>query len=78
MGAESERELREKGENGKGEDVIGPEVCVDECDGSENDSDDFIWYWDEDGEWERKRTGKGERLIILHEMTKNGWLPTPN
>ena len=30
----------------------------------------------EDGPWVQKPTGKGERLIIMHAMTKNGWIPT--
>jgi len=25
--------------------------------------------------WVQKPTGKGERLIILHAMTKSGWVP---
>ena len=29
----------------------------------------------EDGPWVQKPTGKGERLIIMHAMTKNGWIP---
>ena len=35
----------------------------------------FNWYWDEDGPWVQKPTGTGERLIIMHAMTKNGWIP---
>src|SRR5712691_403980 len=29
----------------------------------------------QDGPWVQKPTGKGERLIIIHAMTKNGWIP---
>jgi len=36
---------------------------------------DFIWYYGEDGPWVQKPTGKGERLIILNAITKNGWVP---
>ena len=69
------RYLRDKRANRKGDDVIRPEVYLDESYVNKNHSNDFIWYWDEDGPWVQKPTGKGERLIILHAMTKNGWLP---
>ena len=37
-------------------------------------SNDFIWYSDEDGPWVHKPTGKGERVIILNAITKDGWV----
>ena len=70
------RYLREKRGNRKGDDVMRPEVYLDESYVNKNHSNDFIWYWDEDGPWVQKPTGKGERLIIMHAMTKNGWIPT--
>jgi transposase len=69
------RYLCEKRANRKGADVIRPEVYLDESYVNKNHSNDFIWYWDEDGAWVQKPTGKGERLIIMHAMTKNGWIP---
>ena len=70
------RYLRAQRGNRKGDDVIRPEVYVDESYVNKNHSNDFIWYWEEDGPWVQKPTGKGERLIIMHAMTKTGWLPT--
>jgi transposase len=69
------RYLREKRANRKGDDVIRPEVYLDESYVNKNHSNDFIWYWDEDGPWVQKPSGKGERLIIMHAMTKHGWIP---
>jgi hypothetical protein len=43
---------------------------------NKNHSNDVIWYWDEDGPWVQKPTGKGERLILMQAMTKTGWRPT--
>jgi len=70
------RYLRAKRGNRKGDNVIRPEVYLDESYVNKNHSNDFIWYWDEDGPWVQKPTGKGERLIIMHAMTKTGWRPT--
>jgi transposase len=69
------RYLREKRGNRKGDEVIRPEVYLAESYVNKNHSNDFIWYWEEDGPWVQKPTGKGERLIIMHAMTKNGWIP---
>ena len=52
-----------------------PEVYVDESYVNKNHSNDFVWYSSEDGPWIHKPTGKGERLIIMHAMTKDGWVP---
>jgi hypothetical protein len=69
------RDLREKRANRKGDGVIRPEVYVDESYVHKNHSNDFIWYWDEDGPWVQKPSGKGERLIIMHAMMQTGWIP---
>jgi hypothetical protein len=53
-----------------------PEVYVDESYVNKNHSNDFIWYWEEDGPWVHKPPGKGERLIIMQARTQNGWIPT--
>ncbi len=69
------RYLREKRLNRKGDTCICPEVYLDESYVNKNHSNDFIWYLDEDGPWVQKPTGKGERLIILNAITKDGWVP---
>jgi hypothetical protein len=69
------RSLREKRGNRKGDDGMRPEVYWDESYVNKNHRNDFIWYWEEDGPWVQKPTGKGERLILRHAMTQHGWRP---
>ena len=69
------RYLRRKRANRKGEDVIRPEVYLDESYVNKNHSNDFVWYFDDDGPWIQKPTGKSERLIIINAITKDGWVP---
>jgi hypothetical protein len=69
------RYLREKRGNRQGDDVLRPEVSLDESYGNKNHSNDLIWSWDEDGPWGQKPPGTGERLIIMPAMTKHGWIP---
>jgi hypothetical protein len=69
------RYLREKRGNRRGDDVIRPEVSLAESYVNKNPSNDFIWYWEEEGPWGQKPPGTGERLLIRHAMTKNGWIP---
>ena len=52
-----------------------PEVYLDETYVNKNHSNDFIWYYGEDGPWVQKPTGKGERLIIMNAITRDGWVP---
>lgn len=75
--AARQRYLRKKRENrqGDGLNTIRPEVYLDESYVNKNHSNDFIWYSEEDGPWVQKPTGKGERLIIVNAMTKEGWIP---
>lgn len=73
--AARQRYLRAKRANRRGTEVIRSEVYLDESYVNKNHSNDFIWYCDEDGPWVQKPSGKGERLIIVHAMTKRGWLP---
>jgi len=58
--------------------LIHPEVYVDEAYVNKNHSNDFVWYSSEDGPWIQKPTGKGERLIIMNAITKDGWVPEAN
>lgn len=69
------RYLRAKLANRKGDEVLRPEVYLDESYVNKNHSNDYIWYSEEDGPWVQKPTGKGERLIIINAMTKDGWVP---
>jgi len=73
------RYLREKrGNRADAGDAIAvrrPEVYLDESYVNKNHSNDFTWYYGEDGPWVQKPTGKGERLIILNAITSNGWVP---
>ena len=55
--------------------TIRPEVYLDESYVNKNHSNDFIWYYGEDGPWVQKPTGKGERLIIINAITASGWIP---
>jgi transposase len=73
--AARQRYLRAKRANRQGAEVIRPDVYLDESYVNKNQSKDFIWYSDEDGPWVQKPTGKGERLLIIHAMTKRGWRP---
>jgi transposase len=69
------REMRSNRISKKNMDTIRPEVYLDESYVNKNHSNDFIWYYGDDGPWVQKPTGKGERLIIINAMTKTGWVP---
>lgn len=56
--------------------TIRPEVYLDESYVNKNHSNDFVWYSSEEGPWIQKPTGKGERLIIMNAITKDGWVPS--
>ena len=73
--AARQRYLRRKIANRKGKDTLRPEVYLDESYVNKNHSNDFVWYYDDDGPWIQKPTGKGERLIIMNAITKDGWVP---
>lgn len=73
--AARQRYLRRKRANRNGEGTIRPEVYLDESYVNKNHSNDFVWYFDDDGPWIQKPTGKGERLIIINAITKDGWVP---
>lgn len=55
-------------------DTYRPEVYLDESYVNQNHSNDFIWYYGEDGPWIQKPTGKGERIIIINAITSSGWV----
>ncbi len=52
-----------------------PEIYLDESYINKNHSNDNTWYLDEDGFVLGKPTGKGERLVIVNAITKDGWVP---
>ncbi|MBU2646847.1 transposase [bacterium] len=56
-------------------DTVYPEVYLDESYVNKNHSNDFTWYYGEDGPWVQKPTGNGERLIIMNAITRDGWVP---
>ncbi len=70
-----QRYLRQKIANRNGDKVIRPEVYLDESYVNKNHSNDFVWYSEDDGAWIQKPAGKGERLIIINAITKDGWVP---
>jgi transposase len=73
--AARQRYLRRKRANRDGKDTLRPEVYLDESYVNKNHSNDFVWYFDDDGPWIQKPTGKGDRLIIINAITKDGWVP---
>lgn len=52
-----------------------PEVYLDETYLNVNHSKNNTWYFATDGPWVNKPSGKGPRLIIVHAMTTDGWVP---
>lgn len=50
------------------------EVYLDETYINKNHSNSFTWYLNEDGPWVNKPSGVGPRLIIVHAITKDGWV----
>ena len=68
------RYLRQKRLNRKPDGTfIRPEVYLDETFINKNHSNQFTWYFDEDGPEVNKPSGKGERLIIVKAITLVGW-----
>ena len=55
--------------------TIRPEVYLDESYINKNHSNDKTWYFEQDDIILGKPTGKGDRLIILNAVTKDGWVP---
>lgn len=51
-----------------------PEVYLDETYVNKNHSCRFTWYLDEDGPLVNKPSGVGPRLILVHAITKDGWI----
>ena len=54
--------------------LIQPEIYIDETYINKNYSRRQTWYLDEDGPWVNKPSGVGPRLIIVHAVTKDGWV----
>ena len=49
-------------------------IYLDETYINKNHSNQFTWYLETDGPWVNKPSGVGQRLIIVHAMTKDGWV----
>ena len=54
--------------------VKHPEVYLDETFINKNYSSPFTWYLEEDGSMVNKPSGVGPRLILVHAITKEGWV----
>lgn len=69
------RYLRQKRLNRKPDgSFVRPEVYLDETFINKNHSNQFTWYFDEDGPDVNKPAGKGERLIVVNAITLDGWV----
>lgn len=51
-----------------------PEIYLDETFINKNHSARFTWYPEEDGAWVNKPSGVGPRLIIVHAISRDGWI----
>ncbi len=69
------RYLRAKLANRKRDKTHRPEVYLDEAYVNKNHSNNYIWYFGEEGPRIQKPTGKGEWLIIINAITEAGWVP---
>lgn len=69
------RYLRLKRQNRTNNGTNRPEVYLDESYVNKNHSNDFTWFFGEDGPWLQKPTGAGERLIIVNAISAAGWIP---
>jgi transposase len=67
--------LKRSNRDSKGH-IDRPEIYLDESYINKNHSNDNTWYLEEDGFILGKPTGKGERLVIVNAITKDGWVPS--
>jgi transposase len=51
-----------------------PEIYLDETYINKNHSARFTWYPEEDGPWVNKPSGVGPRMIIVHAISRDGWV----
>lgn len=69
------RYLRQKMANRNSDGTLKhPEIYLDETFVNKNHSSSFTWYFEDDGPWVNKPSGKGPRMIIVHAITKDGWV----
>ncbi len=69
------RYLRQKRLNRKPDgSFVRQEVYLDETFINKNHSNQFTWYFDEDGPDVNKPAGKGERLIVVNAIMLEGWV----
>lgn len=50
------------------------EIYLDETYVNKNHSAKFTWYPEEDGPWVNKPSGVGPRLIVVHAVSRDGWI----
>ena len=53
---------------------LRPEIYLDETYINKNHSARLTWYPEEDGPWVNKPSGVGPRLIVVHAMSRHGWI----
>ena len=53
---------------------VRSEVYLDETFINKNHSNQFTWYFDEDGPDVNKPAGKGQRVIVVNAITLDGWV----
>ena len=69
------RYLRHKRLNRKPDgSLVRPEVYLDETFINKNHSNQYSWYFGEDGPDVNKPAGKGQRLIVVNAITLDGWV----
>ncbi len=54
--------------------LVRPEVYLGETFINKNHSNQFTWYYEQDGPDVNKPAGKGERLIVVNAITLDGWV----
>jgi hypothetical protein len=69
------RYIRQKRLNRKPDgSLLRSEVYLDETFINRNHSNQFTWYFNEDGPEVNKPAGKGQRLIVVDAITREGWV----
>ena len=65
------RKLANRGPNGLSK---CPEIYLDETFVNKNHSARYTWYPEQDGPWVNKPSGVGPRMIMVHAISRDGWV----
>ena len=65
------RKLANRGPNGLPK---RPEIYLDETFVNKNHSARYTWYREQDGPWVNKPSGVGPRMIMVHAISRDGWV----